>query len=311
MSEASSTSAMVSSSSDPQAALKFLKEGRSAEASNDRWKAIEAYRGAFRADPANQETGFRLSYNLDLIGESDEALSVMEHTCGLGLPHINSVINLAILYEDIGDYCKAEKCLKQILETNPNHPRARLYLKDVLASKKLAQRVQSTKPIAVGPAQQGLLDTPITDFELTVRARNCLKKMNIRTLGDLVRTSEAELMSYKNFGETSLQEIRQLLSNRGLRLGQIVDQQHNQMRKEILEQLKSNGKEDLALLSVNDLNLSVRSRNALEMLKIQTLADLCSHTEAELLGIKNFGLTSLTEIKAKLEERGLSLRSLD
>ena len=50
-----------------------------------------------------------------------------------------------------------------------------------------------------------VLEIPVTDFELSVRSRNCLKKMNIRTLGDLTRVSEQQLLSSKNFGETSLQ----------------------------------------------------------------------------------------------------------
>ena len=60
---------------------------------------------------------------------------------------------------------------------------------------------------------------PVSDFELSVRSRNCLAKMNIVTLGDLVMKTEAELLSYKNFGETSLNEIKQILESKGLRLG--------------------------------------------------------------------------------------------
>ena len=60
-----------------------------------------------------------------------------------------------------------------------------------------------------------ILRIPITDFELSVRARNCLNKMNIVTLGDLVRQTEQELLSYKNFGETSLNEIKEILALEG------------------------------------------------------------------------------------------------
>ena len=52
-----------------------------------------------------------------------------------------------------------------------------------------------------GDRKNAVLDIPLSDFELSVRSRNCLKKMNLRTLGDLLRTSEQELLSYKNFGE--------------------------------------------------------------------------------------------------------------
>src|SRR5678816_620093 len=74
-----------------------------------------------------------------------------------------------------------------------------------------------------GGQRNAVLNIPITDFELSVRSRNCLKKMNIRTLGDLLRTSEPELLSYKNFGETSLNEIKALLASKGLRLGQAAE----------------------------------------------------------------------------------------
>ena len=74
-----------------------------------------------------------------------------------------------------------------------------------------------------GGSRNAVLDIPVTDFELSVRSRNCLKKMNIKTLGDLLKTTEQELLSYKNFGETSLNEIKQLLAHKGLRLGQAVD----------------------------------------------------------------------------------------
>src|SRR4029434_8885317 len=68
-----------------------------------------------------------------------------------------------------------------------------------------------------------VLDIPITDFELSVRSRHCLKKMNIKSRGDLLRTTEQELLSYKNFGVTSLNEIKAPLASKGLRLGQAAE----------------------------------------------------------------------------------------
>ena len=60
-----------------------------------------------------------------------------------------------------------------------------------------------------------MLEIPVTDFELSVRSRNCLKKMNIRTLGDLTRVSEQQLLASKNFGETSLDEIKEIMRGQG------------------------------------------------------------------------------------------------
>ena len=56
-----------------------------------------------------------------------------------------------------------------------------------------------------------------------------------------------------------------------------------------------------------DLELSVRARNCLDGANIQTLADLVRMSENEVMNLKNLGKTSLTEIKNKLAERGLSL----
>jgi DNA-directed RNA polymerase subunit alpha len=55
----------------------------------------------------------------------------------------------------------------------------------------------------------------------------------------------------------------------------------------------------------------VRASKCLEKLEIRTLGDLVQRTDAELLGCKNFGVTSLNEIKKSVGDMGLSLRSLD
>src|SRR5215208_4170729 len=64
-----------------------------------------------------------------------------------------------------------------------------------------------------------VLRTPIEDFELSVRSVNSLKNSNIRTLGDLVRQSESQILQVKNFGKKSLQEIADLLEREGLNFG--------------------------------------------------------------------------------------------
>jgi DNA-directed RNA polymerase subunit alpha len=64
-----------------------------------------------------------------------------------------------------------------------------------------------------------LLRTPIDDLELSVRSVNSLKNSNIRTLGDLVRQTENQILQVKNFGKKSLQEIAELLEREGLNFG--------------------------------------------------------------------------------------------
>ncbi len=62
---------------------------------------------------------------------------------------------------------------------------------------------------------------------------------------------------------------------------------------------------------ISVLDLSVRARKALQFLGIQNLGDLATRTEAELMGVKNFGATSLSEIREKLTEYSLGLRTLE
>ena len=60
-------------------------------------------------------------------------------------------------------------------------------------------------------------------MELSVRSYNCLKNANIRTIGELVQKSEAEMLKTKNFGRKSLNEIKEILSGMGLSLGMKLD----------------------------------------------------------------------------------------
>lgn len=68
-----------------------------------------------------------------------------------------------------------------------------------------------------------ILDQPIAELELSVRARNCLDSADLRTLRDLVSMSETEVMNLKNLGKTSLTEIKTKLAERGLSLGMPID----------------------------------------------------------------------------------------
>lgn len=293
---------------DAKTAMELFEKAKTLFGEGQRVEAIETMRSALASDPQNLDIAFQLAYQLDLSGDEEEALSLYERVCEHSPAPINALMNLAVLYEDQGDYVRAERCLRQILDTNPNHARARLFMTDVLASKGMMIEEENERDVM---KRRALLDTPVTDFELTVRARTCLKKMNIRTLGDLIRINESELMSYKNFGESSLDEIKRMLSIKGLKLGQGHEDAHRVARRQILEKLKGSGKEQLLGKPVSELQLTVRARKALQMLNIQSIGDLCSHTEAELMGVKNFGSTSLVEVHERLTNYGLSLRIIE
>ena len=63
----------------------------------------------------------------------------------------------------------------------------------------------------------------VNELELSVRAANCLKNANIKTIADLVQKSEGEMLRTKNFGKKSLNEIKEILSEMGLSLGTKIE----------------------------------------------------------------------------------------
>ena len=63
------------------------------------------------------------------------------------------------------------------------------------------------------------LSQPVSELELSVRSANCLSEARIKTIGELVSRSEAEMLKYRNFGKKSLNEIKEKLTALGLSLG--------------------------------------------------------------------------------------------
>lgn len=68
-----------------------------------------------------------------------------------------------------------------------------------------------------------LLSRSVEELELSVRSGNCLRRANIKTLGELVARTEAEMLKYRNFGKQSLKEITEILAGMGLYLGMDVE----------------------------------------------------------------------------------------
>jgi DNA-directed RNA polymerase subunit alpha len=69
-----------------------------------------------------------------------------------------------------------------------------------------------------------LLETPIGEIELSVRAANCISAANIKTISDLVQKTETEMLKYRNFGKKSLNEIKSILEGMGLSLGMDLEE---------------------------------------------------------------------------------------
>ena len=68
-----------------------------------------------------------------------------------------------------------------------------------------------------------ILTTSVDDLELSVRSHNCLKAANIKTMGDLVRKDESEMLKFRNFGRKSLSELMDIVDQYNLEFGMDVD----------------------------------------------------------------------------------------
>ncbi len=284
----------------------YYVRGLVAEARGEREGAVDAHEKALALDANHTGAMFRCARLYDMFGDDEAALELYEQLTEQPRAYINALLNAAVIYEDRGRYHAAHECVRRVLRLYPNHTRARLYLKDIESC--LSMVIDETGEQQVD-ARARLLDTPLTEFELSVRARNCLKKMNIRTVGELIQLTEAELAAYKNFGETSLTEIKALLTKRGLHLGQKPEE----IEAVAVEQTVAPkpavppGQEAVLSKPVSELELSVRARRCLQRLNVQTLGDLIQYTETDLLATRNFGVTSLNEVRARLVEHGLQL----
>ncbi|MHC4488741.1 MAG: tetratricopeptide repeat protein [Planctomycetota bacterium] len=271
-------------------------------------QAMDNYKTALELSPDHQRALFHLAYRCDLSGDEEAAIDYYKQIASSSPVYVSALLNLAVLYEDAGQFDKAEQCVDAVLETHPNHQRAVLFKKDIESSKTMFYDEEKEKKRT---RKSQILETPISDFELSVRSRNCLKRMKINTLGDLLNITEVELLSYKNFGETSLREIKTILESKGLLLGMTLEEKQFSATEAADRTAAATQDEGLMNKAADDLQLSVRARKCLQKLNIRTIGELTHRTEAELLGCKNFGVTSLNEIKKALGNLGLSLRNLD
>lgn len=274
------------------------------EANNEYLAAMELYNKAIEIDPNHVHSIFRLAYIHELRGDDATALQLYERCRQIPPIYENVLLNLGLLYESLGEYHKAKECFTRVLDADPLNTRARLFLSDVEASLNMYFDEELFKH---QERLDQLLSTPITDFELSARCRNCLEKMNIKTLGDLTCKTEAELLSVENFGKTSIEELRKLLHERGLSFRQEHKPAANQLFKDDRD-IKSLSIEDIKAQPIASLNLSPRIRKCFANAKLTTLGDILEKTEQELLALDNFGQISLQEVKEKLHSMGLKLK---
>jgi DNA-directed RNA polymerase subunit alpha len=80
------------------------------------------------------------------------------------------------------------------------------------------EAAQAEMAATEAPLAHGMENFPIEELELGVRSYNCLKRVGIETIGDLVVKSENELAAIPNFGKKSIEEVKETLATHGLNL---------------------------------------------------------------------------------------------
>lgn len=273
---------------------------------SDTFGAIEYFERAVDMDPHHTGALFRLANLNNQLGNDEDALKLYERSLSRPPFFLGALINLGLMYEDQEMYAPAAFCFKRALEFDPTNERARLYLKDTEAAGDMffdEDTVRRSREL------EAVLQVPIADFELSARSRNCLDRAGIFTLGDLTKVTEAELLANKNFGETSLKEVREMMSSRGLVVGQSLASSSKPAVAVFASEDVSPEIRGKLELSVGDLNLTVRARKCLSRLQISTVGELVAKSADELLTVRNFGVTSLNEIRQKLTDIGMALRN--
>ncbi|HZN60772.1 MAG TPA: DNA-directed RNA polymerase subunit alpha C-terminal domain-containing protein [Planctomycetota bacterium] len=265
-------------------------------------EAVEKYEKALDKEPGHPRALFRLAYLYDLGGEDDRALELYEQLRRQRPIHVNTMINLGIFYEDRNEFEKAADCFRAVLEYFPTHPRARLYLRDAEASLSMFYDEEAARREA---RMAQVLGLPLADVTFSQRVRNALQKLGLATLGDLVHRTEEELLEIPNFGKTSLREVKEFLTSKGLNLasgGEIAAAPGG-------EPVEGEAQDEVKNRALADFEWSGRIRKVFEKLGVVTVGDLLNYSESDLLKSKNLGSTSIKEIRQKLGTLGAAMRA--
>jgi len=270
-------------------------------------EATKSYEKALEIEAGHAGALFRLAYIMDLTGEDSRALELYEQLRKLRPMHVNTVMNLGVLYEDRGDYERAIQCYQSVLDYFPGHGRAQLYLKDAQASLTMFYDEDAARREAK-VAQ--VLGQPVAEISFSPRVRTAMQKLGVNTLADLVSRSEEDLLQIPNFGRTSLRELKEFLSSKGLSLssasgpGGIVEP----AAEEAPVVTEGPVSEETLKKNLSDFEWSGRIRKVYEKMGVVTVGDLLKKTEKDLLKSKNLGVTSIKEIRKKLGQLGVSMK---
>src|SRR5688500_15528747 len=160
-------SEMSVASINERAAEEYFRRGVDAEKEGNHEKAVDFYGRALNENPDHEQACFNLAVLYDRRADDARAIELYERICTSPPVHLNALMNLAILYEDNNHYDEAHRCLDAVLRTDPNHQRARLYMKDVESAR---SQYYDEAAARQGERRDAVLNIPSTDSELSVRS---------------------------------------------------------------------------------------------------------------------------------------------
>jgi DNA-directed RNA polymerase subunit alpha len=289
-------------------------------------EAAQRYEEAGKAGYDHIDATLRRAGCLRAQGRIDEAEQMLRSVAASAASRAEYSFQMGCIWADRGDALTAVEYFERAVDMDGHHARALFWLAAENSlrgndeeSIKLYERSLSRPPYFVGALLNlGLL---YEDHERYQTAAFCFQRVldfdpnNERALLYLkdieathnMHVTEEQLLAGKNFGETSLTEIRELLAAHSLHIGLHLHKMHS--RESFTDTNLTPEEQATMNRPISDLNLSVRSRKCMTRLAIQTLGQILQRTPDELLASRNFGVTSLNEIRAKLLEMGLKLRN--
>src|SRR5438132_9792164 len=152
-----------------RAAEEFFRKAQEAEANGQHERAVDFYERTLHENPDHECACFRLALLYDRQADDAKAIELYERVCTSAPVHLNALVNLAVLYEDNNHYDEAHRCLEAVLATDPNHERARLYMRDVESARSMFYDEDMDRR---GDRRSAVLEIPLTDFEPSVRSRS-------------------------------------------------------------------------------------------------------------------------------------------
>lgn len=199
---------------------------------------ISVYNPDFVIATLNDEAEFTIELNIKVGRGYESAEENRDPDAPIGTIPIDSIYSpvTKVSYQmentRVGDKTDFEKLILEVQTDSSVTPEEAI----TFASKILLDHIELFKKFEVSEDKESvedidpeiqqkrnLLRMPIEDLELSVRSYNCLNDAKVRTIGDLVRKKESEMLRFRNFGKKSLAELTKVLKERGLEFGMDVD----------------------------------------------------------------------------------------